>query len=130
MINFLENGLEYAEEEKHVFGIITGFFRTKVLSIALQLDLFTFLAECPKQLKGIQNLTTFPPRPMRIFLEALITRSIRSPYMNDGVSFSTKNFRRVVPVEKLPNPTIDEDFLREINRAFFERLESVLRKGK
>jgi nucleoside-diphosphate-sugar epimerase len=49
--------------------------------------------------------------------------AFQMPYMNEDISFSNDRFREVVSVEELSNPTIDGNFLRAINRTFFDQIE-------
>jgi nucleoside-diphosphate-sugar epimerase len=84
----------------------------------------------------IRGLTLVPPeefdeQPMNR-LERALARNVdfQAPYMSDDFTFSTANFRRFVPPEKLPNPTMDEDFLDTINRKFFKKLEVALSNGR
>ncbi len=58
-------------------------------------------------------------------LEKGVSRKLafQMPYMNEAISFSNDRFREAVPVEELPNPATDDDFLRAINRVFFDHIE-------
>lgn len=59
------------------------------------------------------------------FLEKGIARkfAFQMPYMNEDISFSNDRFREVVSPEELSNPAIDSNFLRAINRTFFDHIE-------
>jgi nucleoside-diphosphate-sugar epimerase len=58
-------------------------------------------------------------------LEKVLARKIafQMPYINEDILFSNEKFREVVSTEELPNPVIDENYLRIINRIFLEHLE-------
>lgn len=84
-------GLEYTEEEKHLFSLMTGFFKSKVLAVAMQLDFFTYLSRRPRKFEDIMDFLKFPMRPMRIFLDALVNMKLivlnaLDKYENTGLS--------------------------------------------
>ena len=60
-------------------------------------------------------------------LEKVFARKsvFQMPYMNEDILFSNDRFREVVSAEELSNPTIDGNFLRAVNRIFFEQIEHV-----
>jgi SAM-dependent methyltransferase len=85
------SGLEYTDEEKHLFSLITGFLRTRVLSLALDCELFSFLSLRPRTFAEIQKHLNFQPRPTEVLIEALISMKLiglddNNRYSNTGIS--------------------------------------------
>ena len=60
----------------------TGFFASKVLLSAVELELFTVLAEGPETLAGISSRLGLHPRSARDFLDALV--ALQCLERNDG----------------------------------------------
>ena len=56
----------------HLLKLGTGFFASKVLLTAVELQLFTVLAEGPETLAGISSRIGLHPRSARDFLDALV----------------------------------------------------------
>jgi SAM-dependent methyltransferase len=62
----------YTAEERKLFGIMSGFFRSKLLSCAVEFDLFSWLGDEEKTLDAIREHLQLPPRSTRVFLDALV----------------------------------------------------------
>jgi len=63
----------FSAPEKGLFQLMTGFFASKLLAVAVELDLFTWLSERPRSLDEIRERFGFAERPCRIFLDALLS---------------------------------------------------------
>jgi nucleoside-diphosphate-sugar epimerase len=106
-----------------------------------ELKIFNIVNEAPVTLSLIHKIVSeslnigglelveqdaFEQASMNSLEKMFARRSVfQMPYMNEDISFSNDRFRDVVSVEELPNPTIDSNFLRAINRIFFEQIEQV-----
>jgi O-methyltransferase/methyltransferase family protein len=66
----------------HLLKLGTGFFASKVLLSAVELQLFTVLAEGPETLAGISSRIGLHPRSARDFLDALV--ALDCLVRNDG----------------------------------------------
>lgn len=71
-----ESRLDYTDEEKYLFNLMTGGLKSKVLSTALKVDIFSFLSFRPRSLEEIKKFLTFPPRSLRIFLDVLLNMKL------------------------------------------------------
>lgn len=85
------NGLDYTEEERQLFAIVTGFMRTKVLSVALEYSLFDYLSIRPRSYDELQKYLKFPHRSLKVFLEVLLSLKLigineKLQYQNTGIS--------------------------------------------
>jgi cyclopropane fatty-acyl-phospholipid synthase-like methyltransferase len=85
------SGLEYTDEEKHLFSLITGFLKTKVLTAAIDNELFSFLSIRSRTFEEIQNHLKFHPRSTGVFIEALLNMKLigldsKNKYRNTGIS--------------------------------------------
>lgn len=105
------------------------------------LKIFNIINEAPPTLRLIHKIVceslnisglqlveqdAFEQSSMNSLEKAFARKSVfQIPYMNEDISFSNDRFRDVVSVEELPNPTIDDDFLRAINRVFFAQIEQA-----
>ena len=69
-------GLEYTPQEKKLFEMMTGFFRSKILSISVERDLFTWVSRRPRKLEHFQKHLGFPERPALIFMDALVNMGL------------------------------------------------------
>ena len=67
-VNFDED----SSQERYLLQIATGFFKSKILSIGIQKNFFSFLSDDLKTFQEIQDYLGFSERPSKIFLEALI----------------------------------------------------------
>ena len=59
--------------EKHLFQLMTGFFASKLLVVAVELDLFSWLSPTPRQFEEIRVHYGLAPRPCQILLDALVS---------------------------------------------------------
>jgi SAM-dependent methyltransferase len=66
----------YTEEERTLFSLMTGFFRSKLLSCAVEFDLFTWLGNEKKNLEAIREHLQLPSRSTRVFLDALVNSGL------------------------------------------------------
>ena len=85
------SGLEYTEEEKHLFSLITGFLKTRVLTAAIDSELFSFLSLRSRTFAEIQSHLKFQPRSTEVLIEALISMKLvgldsKNKYRNTGIS--------------------------------------------
>jgi len=85
------SGLEYTDEEKHLFSLITGFLKTKVMTAALEGDLFSYLSIRSRTAEEIEQYLKFQPRSTGVFIEALLNMKLIGPdgpakYRNTGIS--------------------------------------------
>lgn len=86
-----QSGLDYTDEEKHLFTLVTGFMRSKVLSVAVDYELFTYLSIRPRSFESIQQYLLFPNRTLEVFLDILINLKLitinqKNKYQNTGIS--------------------------------------------
>ncbi|NOU18579.1 MAG: hypothetical protein HOO91_13570 [Bacteroidales bacterium] len=86
-----KSGLEYTDEEKHIFSIITGFFKSKILATAISIDFFSYMAYRPRSIDEIKSQFNIPNRPLRLFLDSLVHMKLISlnndnKYQNTGLS--------------------------------------------
>ncbi len=70
-MEIMEKELIYTAQEKYLFSLITGFFRSKLLAVAIDFDLFTWISVQPRAFYEIQKYLNLEGRPARIFLDAL-----------------------------------------------------------
>lgn len=63
----------FSSSEKNIFQMMTGFFTSKLLSVGVELDLFTWLSSHPRSFTEIQARFNFAERPCRIFLDTLVS---------------------------------------------------------
>lgn len=105
------------------------------------LKIFNIINETPITLSLIQEIVceslnirgldlveqnAIDPSSMNPLEKVFARKSVfQMPYMNEDISFSNDRFRDVVSVEELSNPTIDGNFLRAINRTFFDHIAHV-----
>lgn len=59
--------------EKHLFQLMTGFFASKLLAVAVELDLFSWLSQKPRQFEEIRVHCGLALRPCQILLDALVS---------------------------------------------------------
>lgn len=63
----------YSPSEKNIFQMMTGFFTSKLLTVAVELDLFTWLSTRPRNFAEVRDHFGFAERPCRIFLDTLVS---------------------------------------------------------
>lgn len=63
----------FSPSEKSLFQMMTGFFASKLLAVAVELDLFTWLSERLRSFDEVREHFGFAERPCRIFLDALLS---------------------------------------------------------
>ena len=63
----------FSSSEKDIFQMMTGFFTSKLLSVGVELDLFTWLSSHSRSFNEIQARFNFAERPCRIFLDTLVS---------------------------------------------------------
>jgi cyclopropane fatty-acyl-phospholipid synthase-like methyltransferase len=68
----------YTAEERKLFNIMTGFFRSKLLASAVEFGLFTWLGNEEKTLDEIRAHLQLPQRSTRVFLDALVNSDLLS----------------------------------------------------
>ncbi|MCP4220539.1 MAG: methyltransferase domain-containing protein [bacterium] len=89
---FMDNsGLAYTDEEKHLFSLMTGFMKTRILTVALDYDLFSFIAPHGKNHQEIATYLSLTERSLQVFLEALVNMKLiiinkRNNYQNTGTA--------------------------------------------
>lgn len=85
-----QDGLEYTDEEKYLFSIITGAFRSKLLAAAIDFDLFTWISNQTVDFQAIQVYLGFDERSTGIFLDALVNMNLlqieKEKYKNSNLS--------------------------------------------
>lgn len=62
----------FSSSEKNIFQMMTGFFTSKLLSVGVELDLFTWLSSQARSFEEIRAQFHFAERPCRIFLDTLV----------------------------------------------------------
>ena len=69
---------------------MTGFFGTRLLSVAMQRDIFTHLYHSPQTFEQTRDYLKFPDRPCRIFLDGLVVLGLLAKegdrYRNSAVA--------------------------------------------
>lgn len=78
----VDRSLIYTPEERSLFVMMTGFFRSKLLSTAVELDLFTWLGDQSRTIEQIGNQFELPPRPTRVLVDALVNIGLLSVSKN------------------------------------------------
>lgn len=63
----------FSSSEKSIFQMMTGFFTSKLLTVGVELDLFTWLSAQPCAFEEIRSRFQFAERPCRIFLDTLVS---------------------------------------------------------
>jgi len=63
----------FSSSEKNIFHMMTGFFTSKLLSVGVELDLFTWLSAQARSFEEIRARFHFAERPCRIFLDTLVS---------------------------------------------------------
>lgn len=66
----------FSPEERRIFRMMTGFFTSRVLAVAMELDLFSWLATAPRSFAEIGPRLGFAERPCRIFLDCLVSAGL------------------------------------------------------
>jgi acetylserotonin N-methyltransferase len=66
----------YTEEERKLFNIMTGFFRSKLLACAVEFGLFTWLGNEERTLDEIRLHLQLPQRSTRVLLDALVNSDL------------------------------------------------------
>ena len=66
------HGSGHSSQERYLLQIVTGFFKSKILTIGIEKDLFSFLSDDLKTFEEIQHCLGFGERPTRMFLDTLI----------------------------------------------------------
>jgi len=74
----------FSSSEKDIFQMMTGFFTSKLLSVGVELDLFTWLSSHSRSFDEIQARFNFAERPCRIFLDTLVSLGLLT---FDGVGY-------------------------------------------
>ena len=112
----------------HLLKLGTGFFGSKVLLSAVELELFTVLAEGPDTLTGISSRIGLHPRSARDFLDALV--SLNCLERNDGHYANTPATDHFLDKNK---PSYVGGILEMANArlyGFWADLTTALRTGK
>jgi hypothetical protein len=80
----------FSSSEKRLFQLMTGFFASKVLAVAVDLDLFTWLSGRPRTFEEIRAHFGLAERPCRTWLDALLNLQLLEKkgtlYTNAAVS--------------------------------------------
>ena len=63
----------FSSSEKNIFQMMTGFFTSKLLSVGVELDLFTWLSSQARSFNEIRTRFNLAERPCRIFLDTLVS---------------------------------------------------------
>jgi acetylserotonin N-methyltransferase len=66
----------YTAEERKLFNLMTGFFRSKLLSCAVEFGLFTWLGNEEKTIEEIRDHLQLPQRSTRVFIDALVNSEL------------------------------------------------------
>ena len=69
-------GEAFSPCEKSIFQMMTGFFTAKLLAVAVELDLFTWLSEKPCSFAAIKAHLGLAERPCSTFLDALLSLTL------------------------------------------------------
>jgi acetylserotonin N-methyltransferase len=69
-------GTIYTAEERKLFNLMTGFFRSKLLACAVDFELFTWLGNEAKTIDEIREHLQLPSRSTRVFLDALVNSEL------------------------------------------------------
>jgi hypothetical protein len=112
----------------HLLKLGTGFFASKVLLSAVELNLFTVLAEGPETLAGISNRIGLHPRSARDFLDSLV--ALNCLERNDGHYANTPDTDLFLDKNK---PSYVGGILEMANArlyGFWADLTTALRTGK
>ena len=85
------NGLEYTGEERHLFALVTGFMRTKIISVAIENGIFNQLSIRPRSYDYLKDILDLPDRSLKVFLDILINLKLininaKGKYQNTGIS--------------------------------------------
>lgn len=83
-------GLAYTDEEKHLFSLVTGFMRTKILVAAIRFELFDFLSVRPRSREDLQLQLGLSDRSLDVFLDCLLALKLigvneKGKYLNTGI---------------------------------------------
>jgi SAM-dependent methyltransferase len=80
----------FSSPEKNLFQLMTGFFASKLLAVAVDLDLFTWLSERPRSFEEIRTHFGLAERPCRTLLDALLNLQLlekrEGHYLNSAMS--------------------------------------------
>ena len=112
----------------HLLKLGTGFFASKVLLSAVELELFTVLAEGPETLAGISSRIGLHPRSARDFLDALVALDCLE--RNDGHYANTPSTAHFLDKNK---PSYVGGLLEMANARlyhFWGNLTTALRTGE
>jgi cyclopropane fatty-acyl-phospholipid synthase-like methyltransferase len=74
--NIAQRDAIYTQEERKLFNLMTGFFRSKLLACAVDFELFTWLGDGEKSLDEIREHLQLPQRSTRVFLDALVNSEL------------------------------------------------------
>lgn len=85
------SGLTYTEEERHLFALVTGFMRSKLLLAAIRLEIFDYLSVRPRSRDDLKEFLDFPDRSLKVFLDCLLQLRLvgindKGRYLNTGIS--------------------------------------------
>jgi hypothetical protein len=88
--NVAQRDTIYTAEERKLFNLMTGFFRSKVLACAVDFGLFTWLGNEKKSLDEIREHLQLPQRSTRVFLDALVNSALlevqQERYLNTSLA--------------------------------------------
>ncbi len=90
----------FSSEEKSIFRMMTGFFTSRVLAVAVELDLFTWLAGRPRGVDEIRGHLGFAERPCRIFLDSLVSLGLLDA---SGGSYRNSSLAETLLVQGRPD---------------------------
>lgn len=80
----------FSSSEKNLFQLMTGFFASKLLAVAVELDVFTWLSARPRAFEEIRAHFGLAERPCRTLLDALLNLQLlekkETLYANSAVS--------------------------------------------
>jgi cyclopropane fatty-acyl-phospholipid synthase-like methyltransferase len=85
------SGLKYTDEEKHLFALVTGFMRTKLIFAALEVEIFNYLSIRARTFEELLQYVHFPDRSLTVFLDCLLNLKLisvtdKNRYQNTGIS--------------------------------------------
>jgi acetylserotonin N-methyltransferase len=67
---------QFSSSERNIFQMMTGFFTSKLLAVAVELNLFTWLSAQPQSFEAIRTHFGFVERACRVFLDTLLSLNL------------------------------------------------------
>jgi 3-hydroxy-5-methyl-1-naphthoate 3-O-methyltransferase len=90
----------FSSSEKNLFQLMTGFFASKLLAVAVDLDLFTWLSGKPRSFEDIRAHFGLAERPCRTLLDALLNIQL---LQKKGALYSNSDMSETLLVQGRPD---------------------------